>query len=118
MSAATVLVEVDAAVHASISECIAERDAGMAQAEDADRTGWNRALIDQAIDVFAATGRPFSANNIRVLLPDDVPGALFGARFSHALNNRKVIRFVGTTKSSKRNTHGKPVNVYVGTARH
>lgn len=111
----TVLVEVPASVHTSIRACIAERDAGMAIAQDGDITGWNKNLIDQAIDVLAATGRPFSANDLRVLLTDvDLPGPLFGSRFHHAANNRKVIRYVGQTRSTKRNTHGKPVALWVG----
>lgn len=112
----TVTIEVDADLHARISDCIAARDEGMARAEEADRSGWNKALIDQGIDALAATRMPFSSNDLRVLLPDDLPGPLFGARFSHALNNRQVIRFIGTTRSTKKNTHGKAVNLYVGRA--
>lgn len=112
----TVTITVDADLHSSIAACIAERDAGMASAEASDLTGWNRKLIDQAIDVLAARGEPFSANQLRVLLPDDVPGPLFGARFQHAANNRKVIRFVGYVPSTKRNTHGKPVGLWRGIA--
>lgn len=109
----TVSIEVDADLHAKLSVCIAERDAGMAQAEEADRSGWNKALIDQAIDVFAGTGLPFSSNDIRAVLPGDLPGALFGARFSAALTSKRI-RFIGFTRSTKKNTHGKAVNVYVG----
>lgn len=112
----TVLVEVDAEVHAKIAECIAARDEGMRQAEEADRSGWNAALIDQAIDVLAATEEPFSANDLRVLLPDDLPGPLFGARFQHASNNRRVIRQHGWTSSDKKNTHAHPIRVWVGRA--
>lgn len=110
----TVTIEVDAELHASIAVCIAERDEGMRQAEEADRTGWNKSLIDKAIDVFAASGQIFSSNDVRVVLPDDLPGSLFGSRFSYALHNRGVIKFVGMTKSTKPNTHGKAVNLYVG----
>jgi len=110
----TVTVEVDADLHASIERCIAERDAGMAQAEASELTEWNRRLIDQAIGVFAGTGRPFSANDLRPLLPD-VPGPLMGARFAAAqLAGR--IRFRGHARSTKPNTHGKPVTLWIGTA--
>lgn len=111
---AMVSIEVPEEIHTRIADCIAARNEGMAQAEESDRSGWNKALIDQGIDVLAASGRPFSANDLRVLLPEDLPGPLFGARFQHAVNNREVIRFIGTTTSTKRNTHGKAVNVYVG----
>ena len=113
----TVLVEVDADLHARITDCIAARDEGMAQAEESDRTGWNKALIDQAIGHFAATGRPFSANDLRVVLPDDVPGPLFGARF-YAASVQGRIRFVGYVRSTKKNTHSKPVARWVGTTTH
>lgn len=111
----TVTIEVNTELHARIEECIAEREEGMRRADESDRSGWNKHLIDKAIDVFAASGQMFSSNDVRVVLPDDLPGPLFGSRFSHALNNRKVIQFVGMTKSTKKNTHGKPVNLYVGT---
>lgn len=112
----TVTIQVPADLHAQISECVALRNEGMAQAEEADRSGWNKALIDQAIDVFAATREPFSANDLRVLLPDDLPGPLFGARFRYAANERGVIRFHGWTSSSKKNTHAHPIRVWVGRA--
>jgi hypothetical protein len=110
----TVTVTVDADLRARLEVCIAERDEGMKLAEEADRSGWNKALLDQAIDYLAATGRPFSANDLRVLLPDDLPGPLFGSRFQHASRNRRVIRFAGYTTSTKKNTHAKPVALWVG----
>lgn len=110
----TVTIEVPEDLHASIQVCIAERDEGMARAEESDRSGWNKSLIDKAIDVFAASGHRFSSNDVRVVLPEDLPGPLFGSRFSHALHNRGVIRVVGYISSSKKNTHGKPVYVYIG----
>jgi hypothetical protein len=112
----TVTIEVDAEVCARIVDCIAARDEGMRQAEDSDRSGWNKALIDQAIDVLAGTGEPFSANDLRVLLPDDLPGPLFGARFQHASRNRGVIQPLSLTASSKKNTHAHPIRVWVGRA--
>ena len=45
----------------------------MALGESGDFTGWNRALIDQGIDMFAQSGVPFSANMLRELLPFDLP---------------------------------------------
>lgn len=109
----TTTIEVATSVVDAIRDAIAARDAGIARAEASEITNWNRALIDQAIDAFAATGRPFSANDLRDLLPD-VPGPLMGARFQHAANNRKVIRFTGYVTSTKKNTHAKPVGRWVG----
>lgn len=110
----TITIEVPAELHATLAACIAERDRGIAQAEAADRSGWNKALIDQGIDALALTGVRFSANDLRILLPDDLPGPLFGARFRHARENRGRIVIVDEVASSKLNTHGKKVYVYIG----
>lgn len=108
----TVTVEIPKSVADAIRAAEAARDAGMARAEASELTDWNRDLIDQAIDAFAATGQRFSANDLRHLI--DVPAQLMGARFSHAATNRRVIRHVGFVKSTKESTHAKNVNVYVG----
>jgi hypothetical protein len=113
----TVTIEVPRELHERIAVCIAERDRGMALAEESDRSGWNKALIDQAIDAMADTGEQFSANDVRILLPDDVPTALIGNRFNHAATNRGVIRFLGYVRSTKRNTHNKQVGLWVGVRR-
>lgn len=102
---------VDPTVAEQIKAARAARDEGIAQAEDADRSGWDKALIDQAIAVFAGTGMPFSANDLRPLLPDVRP-ALMGARFMAAAH-RDEIRHVGWTTSTKENTHSKPVAQWV-----
>lgn len=90
----------------------AARDEGIAAAENADVLGWDRHLIDQAIDAFADTGEPFSANDLRDLLPD-VRSALMGARFL-AASCRRRIRRVGRTPSTKENTHFKPIDLWIG----
>jgi hypothetical protein len=111
----TVTINVPAELHASIAECIAARDEGLARADSGDRTSWNKRLIDQAIDVFAATGEPFTANDVRALLPEDVTaGGQFGHRFYHAANNRGAIRFLGYVPSNKKNTHRHPIAMWVG----
>jgi hypothetical protein len=89
------------------------RDAGIAQAEASDRYGWNTRLIDQAINAFARTGDRFSANDLRELLPDDLPGPLYGARFMAACTEKRIER-VGRTTSTKANTHSKDIGVWVG----
>lgn len=88
-----------------------ERDAAINLAEEADLTGWDRKIIDQAIKAFARQGRPFSSNDLRELLPDVRP-ALIGARFL-AASNAGRIRKVGLTPSTKKNTHAKDVAVWV-----
>jgi hypothetical protein len=107
-------VQIPVSVVDAVRAAEAARDAGIAQAEESELSSWNRALIDQAIDAFASDmHRPFSANDLRHLLPD-VPSPLMGARFQHAANNRKVIREIGRVKSTKKNTHAKSVGLYIG----
>jgi hypothetical protein len=89
----------------------AERDEALAHVEDADRDGWDRKVIDQAIEAFAEAGKPFSANDIRDLLPE-VREALIGSRFMSA-SVRRYIRKVGRVPSTKKNTHAKEVAVWV-----
>ena len=95
-----------------IAAARAARDEGMAQAESADQFGWERSLIDQAIDAFAGTGLPFSANDLRPLLPDVRP-SLIGSRFM-AASVAGRIRRAGATTSTKKNTHSKDVALWVG----
>lgn len=90
-----------------IAEARAARDAGIAMAEEADRDGWDRKVISQAISAFAGTGRIFTANDIRPLLPE-VRSALIGGQFIAAAR-RGQIRVCGQDPSTKKNTHGKPV---------
>lgn len=99
---------------AAIAAARAARDEGMALAEDADTTGWEKNLIDQAIAAFAGTGEPFSANDLRPLLPDVRP-ALMGARF-YAASVRGEIRRVGFATSTKKNTHSKDVAMWIRTS--
>jgi hypothetical protein len=106
-------VQVEQSVVDAIAAAVVARDAGMAQAEEADRSGWNTSLIDTAIRAFADTGRDFSANDVRVVLPDDVPGPLMGARFS-AAQTLGQIRFRGYVRSSKVSTHSKRIAMWRG----
>lgn len=95
----------------AVAEARRERDLVINLAEEADITGWDRRIIDQAIRAFAAQGRPFSANDMRELLPD-VRASLIGARFLAAAN-QSLIRRVGLIPSTKKNTHTKPVAVWI-----
>jgi len=96
-----------------IAEAQKARDEGMslAQVADEERGSWDSKVIDQAIEAFAEQGRPFSMNDIRPLLPEVRP-SLIGVRFTHA-SRRGYLRKVGLTPSLKRNTHLKPVTLWV-----
>jgi hypothetical protein len=95
-----------------VAEAIADRDEVFKGLDEADRTGWDRKVIAQAIDWFAETARPFSANDLRELLPDVRPG-LIGRQF-RALADEGRIRAVGMTPSSKKSTRGHRVLVWIG----
>lgn len=104
-------------VRQRVAAAIAEGEKGMALAElgDQERGGWYTQLLDQAIAWFAQTGTKFSANDIRELLPADFPArGLMGARFRYAANELDLIRAVAGLRSTKRNTHGKPVALWQG----
>ncbi|MDN4174697.1 hypothetical protein QWY28_17175 [Nocardioides sp. SOB77] len=112
MSTATVEALDLPTVRQRIAEARAARDAGMAQATD-NASDWDKALIDQAIGFFAQTLQPFSANDIRPLLPADVNcRGLMGAQFSAAYT-RGEIQPVGDLPSHKKNTHCKRINVWI-----
>jgi hypothetical protein len=74
---------------------------------------WDSAVIDQAIRFFAASGRRFSANEVRPLLPE-VRRAAIGVRFM-AASRRGVIRRVGSTPSTDPGTHAHRIAVWEGT---
>lgn len=89
-----------------------ERDEKIAQAE-ANATRQDIAVIDQAIEVHAQLGKPFSANDLRPLLPP-VRTPVIGGRFA-AARKRGLIKPIGTVTSSDRGTHAKPVALWIGT---
>lgn len=66
-----------------------------------------RSRIDAAIRQVAARGGVWSANDVRVLVPD-VSGPLMGARFNAAAKAGLITR-VGYEPSTKGSTHGHPV---------
>lgn len=100
-------------IEALVAEACVARDAGMARATAADRSGWDTNLIDQAISWFARGEHPFSANDLRELFPPDVRQPLIGARFS-AWAMADLIVSVGAERSTKRNTHCKKVALWRG----
>lgn len=90
------------------------RDAGMATATQA--AGDDVAAIDLLIARAAATGRPFSANDLRAHLPDGIRTAAVGARFAH-WRRRGLIRAVGYVPSTDPGTHAHPVRQWQGAPR-
>lgn len=73
-------------------------------------------VLDQIIARFAATGEPFSANEVRKHIPEGVRKAAVGGRFRHAAR-RGLIRPVGYVASTDPRTHGHPVRVWQGVER-
>lgn len=67
------------------------------------------AAVDAAIRRLAATGRPFSANDARVI--HGVTGGVVGARFT-AARKAGLIVHVGYEQSSKASTHAHPVAIW------
>lgn len=91
----------------AVAEALALFDAAVPE----DRTDdWDKAVIDQAIGYVAAQGLPFSANDLRPLLPA-VRTALVSRRLI-AAQNRNEIRATGFTRSTLASTHGAHVRVY------
>jgi hypothetical protein len=88
------------------------RDEGMARVTDASGE-WDRKVVDHAIRFVASQGQPFSANDVRPLLPEGLRPALLGARFrTAALHN--VIRRIGYVPSTDPGTHAHPIALWVG----
>jgi hypothetical protein len=77
----------------------------------------DRAKVDAAIRQLAATGRPFSANEVRVLT-GGVRGGVVGAAFNSASQGRTaVIKATGDrVPSTDPGTHAHRINVYIGRA--
>lgn len=90
------------------------RDEGIARVTEASDE-WERAVIDQAIRAVAARGRPFSANDVRPLLPAGVRPKLVGARFMAASRRKEIVK-VGWTPSTDPGTHAHPVARWIATA--
>ena len=90
------------------------RDEGMAAAENAADPRIILA-IDAAIDRANASGRPWSANDIRDEMPTTESKGLVGARVRAAAARRpaQMVR-VGYVPSDLPSTHSHPVSVWVG----
>lgn len=95
--------------HPQLCDCQnaeAGKTAGIAAADLAASPD-ERSRIDAAIRQVAARGGVWSANDVRVLVPD-VSGPLMGARFNAAAKAGLITR-VGYEPSTKGSTHGHPV---------
>lgn len=90
-----------------------DRDAGMAQAENATDPRLMLA-VDKKIAEFNATGERWSANDLRDALPV-VAGPLIGARMNAAANRKPTeMKRVGMTRSSLRSTRHAWIAVWQG----
>jgi hypothetical protein len=79
----------------------------------ANVTDWDTAILNQAIDAIGGDGRPFSANDLRAVLPELAHGA--AGLFFHSLvrrRNPRQVDVVGEEPSTAESTHGKPIKVY------
>lgn len=70
------------------------------------------AVVDQAILNVAQRGVPFSANDVRPLLPRLRSNNLVGARMN-SLRMRRLIVKIGEVVSTDPGTHGKKIGLYV-----
>ena len=71
---------------------------------------WDNRVIRQCIEAFVRQGRPFSANDMRPLLPE-VRKCLISRRLIDAQRDG-LIRYVGVTPSTLASTKAARVNVY------
>ena len=91
-----------------------ERELGVGAVQvDGPADEWDRACLDRVILAFAKQGHPFSANDLRELLPP-VRKALISHRLRVAARDG-LIRRVGKTPSTLKSTHAHEINVYQGT---
>lgn len=95
----------------AIARGIAGRDRGQAIASAAHPD--DRAKVETAIRQLAAAGRPFSANEARLI--HGVKGGVVGAAFT-AMNKAGVIRPVGDETSTDAGTHGHRIYRWIGAA--
>lgn len=90
------------------------RDAGTMAVDQRDDNAWWRSCADQAIDALAASGRPFTADDVRELgVPDPSSPKAWGARFLAAARAGRIVR-VGYQPSRRASVHAHPVAVWQG----
>jgi hypothetical protein len=74
---------------------------------------WDKALIEQAIQIFGIDGRPVAMNDLRDLLPPMAWG--MAGRVILSMLNRKIppIREIAQVRSTSTCTHRKRIGLYV-----
>jgi len=97
----------------SLLDGTAQKEVGMARADDAADQAWREAF-DRAIGVLAARGEPFTATDVRDIVgdPPSHPNAA-GARFNSAARHG-VIEQIGYVKSTRPSLHSHPVCLWRG----
>lgn len=88
------------------------RDRGIARVDAAEPDVWKRAA-DRAIEQLAATGEPFTAEDVRRMVGDPSRPNAFGSRFLAAARSGLVHK-VGYRPSSRPHRHTNPIAVWVG----
>lgn len=74
---------------------------------------WDKALIEQAIQIFGEDGRPFSMNTFRDLLPQMAHGTA-GLVFLSLVNRKPApIVEIRKVRSTSADTHHKEIGEYV-----
>lgn len=75
-------------------------------------------MVDAVIDTLAATGQPFTADDVNALTGDSPTGSrgAAGARFAYAAR-RGVIQRVGYVPSKRPSVHAHPVSLWMGVCR-
>lgn len=74
---------------------------------------WDKALIEQAIQIFGQYGRPFSMNTFRDLLPEMAHGTA-GLVFLSLINRKPApIVEIRKVRSTSGPTHNKEIGEYV-----
>lgn len=90
----------------------AARDDGIARvtthADEADRDD-----VEEAIDRLAATGRPFTADDVRELIPPVDQPNLIGACFRAASTRGEIVK-LGYRQSAAPSRHANPNTVWRG----
>jgi hypothetical protein len=74
---------------------------------------WTTGVLDQAVLHLGRTGRPFGANDLRLIVPEDdckQAGQYFRSLIE--LEHPVVLRYVGEVVSINPKAHGKRVNEY------
>jgi len=79
----------------------------------ANVTDWDEAILDQAVLAIAGDGRPFSANDLLVVIPE-LGRSVAGLYFAGLTRRRtpQVLDYIGSEPSINPRAHGKPVHVY------